>query len=50
VAIGNEAVANRSFEDLGEFEGVLVERCVTILEQTDLIRSHTLYHWWPGAA
>jgi transposase len=48
--LANEAVANRLFEDLDELEGVLVERCVALLEQTDLIRSHTLYHWWPDAA
>jgi len=27
-----------------------VERCVALLEQTELIRSLTLYHWWPNAA
>jgi transposase len=48
--LANEAVVNRPFEDLGELEGVLIERCVTLLEQTDLICFHTLYHWWPGAA
>jgi transposase len=46
----NEAVANRLFEDLDELEEALVERCVALLEQSDLIRSHTLYHWWPDAA
>jgi transposase len=46
----NEAVANRLLEDLDELEEALVERCVALLEQTDLIRSHTLYHWWPDAA
>lgn len=46
----NEAAANRLFEDLDELEAVLVERCVSLLGQADLIRSHTLYHWWPRAA
>ena len=46
----NEAAANRLFEDLDELEAVLVERCVSLLGQTGLIRSHTLYHWWPRAA
>jgi hypothetical protein len=27
-----------------------VKRCVALLEQTELIRSTTLYHWWPDAA
>jgi transposase len=48
--LANEAVANRLFEDLDELEDALVERCVALLEQTELIRSLTLYHWWPRAA
>jgi transposase len=48
--LANEAVANRLFEDLDGLEEALVERCVALLEQSDLIRSHTLYHWWPDAA
>jgi len=43
----NEAVANQLFEDLDELEEALVKRCVALLEQTGLIRSYTLYHWWP---
>lgn len=48
--LANEAVANRLFEDLDELEEALVERCISLLEQSDLIRSLTLYHWWPDAA
>jgi len=48
--LANEAVANTLFEDLDGLEEALVERCVALLEQSDLIRSHTLYHWWPDAA
>ncbi len=48
--LANEAVANRLFEDLDGLEETLVERCVALLEQTELIRSTTLYHWWPDAA
>ena len=46
----NEGVANRLFADLNELEEALVRRCVVLAEQPDLIRSHTLYHWWPNAA
>lgn len=46
----NEAVANRLFADLKELEGVLAKRCVELADQPHLIRSHTLYHWWPDAA
>jgi transposase len=48
--LANEAVANLLFGDLDELEEALVERCVALLEQTELIRSLTLYHWWPRAA
>ncbi len=48
--LANEAVANRLFEDLSQLEETLAERCVALLEQTELIRSLTLYHWWPDAA
>jgi transposase len=48
--VANEAVANRLFEDLDGLEEALVKRCVALLEQAALIRSTTLYHWWPDAA
>jgi transposase len=46
----NEAVANRLFEQIGELEEVLMERCVQLIEQTETIRNLTNYHWWPQAA
>ncbi len=46
----NEAVANRLFEEIGELEEVLVERCVELLDQAETIRGLTNYHWWPQAA
>ena len=46
----NEGVANRLFANLNELEEALVRRCVVLAEQPELIRSHTLYHWWPNAA
>ncbi len=48
--VTNEAVANRLFESLDELEEALIERCVALCEQTETIRSHTNYHWWPDAA
>jgi hypothetical protein len=48
--LANEAVANRPFEDLDGLEEALVDRCVALVEQTELIRSNTLYHWWPDTA
>jgi transposase len=46
----NEALANRLFEEIGEIEEALVERCVQLRDQRESIRSLTNYHWWPRAA
>jgi transposase len=46
----NERVANRLFEEMDDLEAALVERCLTLSEQPESMRSHTLYHWWPDAA
>ena len=46
----NEALANRLFEEIEELEEALVERCVELLEQAEVIRELTNYHWWPQAA
>ncbi|MDP9351539.1 MAG: hypothetical protein M3P51_08380, partial [Chloroflexota bacterium] len=37
-------------EDLDELQEALTERCVGPAEQPELIRSHTLYHWWSKTA
>lgn len=46
----NERVANRLFEEMDDLEEALVERCLTLSEQPESIRGHTLYHWWPDTA
>jgi hypothetical protein len=47
----NERVANRRlFEEMDDLEEALVERCLTLSEQPESMRSHTLYHWWPDTA
>jgi len=46
----DEAVANRYFEEIEELEEALVERCVALRDQPEVIRSYTHYHWWPEAA
>jgi transposase len=46
----NEAVANRLLESLEELEEVLIERCLALWEQAELIWSHTNYYWRPDAA
>ena len=46
----NEPLANRRFEDLASLEAVQAERCRYLQEHPDLIRQHTLFHWWPTNA
>ncbi len=48
--LSNEGVANRFFEEIEELEEALIERCVKLCGQPELIRSHTRYHWWPEVA
>jgi len=43
----NQAVANKLFQTLDELEEVLFQRCRALLQQQDLIRGLTCFHWWP---
>jgi transposase len=43
----DEPLANRAFESLKEVEAVLEDRCVRLTDMPDVIRAHTLFHWWP---
>ncbi len=44
-----EAVANRSFESLDDLQDGLVERCLQLAEQSDVVQAATNYHWLPAA-
>jgi len=47
----NEGVANRYyFEELESLEEALIERCVALCGQPEMICFYTHYHWWPEAA
>ncbi len=48
--LSNEGVANRHFEEIEKLEEALVERCVALCDQPEIIRSYTRYHWWPQVA
>jgi hypothetical protein len=48
--LSNEGVANRHFANLGELEKVQSERCRSLMAQTTLISSYTLFSWWPRGA
>lgn len=42
----DQPIANRSFETLDDLEEVLFRRCQSLLQQQDLIRGLTGFHWW----
>jgi transposase len=41
-------VANGRVETEGELWEKVEARCAYLQTQPGLIRSHTLFHWWPG--
>ena len=43
----NEALVNQYFVDIDELEEAQLARCVTLQHQPELIRSATLFPWWP---
>jgi len=43
----NTVLANRHFATIDELEDAQAERCVALQARRDLIRSTTLFHWWP---
>jgi len=43
----NTVLANRHFATIDELEDAQAERCVVLQARRDLIRSATLFHWWP---
>lgn len=46
-ALSDETLINRSFETIEALEEVLGARCVELSQMPDVIRAHTLFHWWP---
>jgi transposase len=46
----NEALANRLFEEIEQIEQTLMNRCVELLDQSELIKDLTDYHCLPQAA
>jgi DDE superfamily endonuclease len=47
--LADEAVANRCFADLTALSDALEPHCLALARQPDVIRDHTLFHWWPEA-
>lgn len=43
----DEPLVNRGYKTIDEVDAVLGERCVELSELPELVRAHTLFHWWP---
>ena len=43
----NTVLVNRHFASIDELEDAQAERCVALHACPDLVRSTTLFHWWP---
>ncbi len=43
----DEPLANQAYETLDEVEELVYQRCRRLLQQQQLIRGLTCYHWWP---
>jgi transposase len=44
----DEPLANQYFETLDDLDEVLGQRCRILVDEPDLIRAHTRFHWWPA--
>jgi len=43
----NEGIANQCFEDLDALTNAQRKRCEVLESMSDMVRNHTLFHWWP---
>lgn len=48
--LSDEALANKHFSDIEALMEAQAERCRRLVEQPEVIRAHTAFHWWPGTA
>ena len=45
--LSDTALINRHFRSIDELEDAQAERCVALQARPDLVRSATLFSWWP---
>jgi transposase len=43
----NAALVNQHYATIEDLEDAQFARCAALQQRTDLIRSTTLFHWWP---
>jgi transposase len=46
----DEPLVNTHFETIDDLDKAVGERCVALIEQRDMIRASTRFHWWPETA
>ena len=46
--LSNQAICNRRFETLEDLEVEQSKRCCQLMQQPDLVRRYTAFHWWPS--
>jgi transposase len=44
----SEVLANKLLKTIDEVEQLVAQRCIWMGEQLELIRSRTLFSWWPA--
>jgi len=46
-AFVDEPLVNRYFETIEDLDKAVAERCLALMQQTEIISASTLFHWWP---
>lgn len=46
----DEPIVNRHFETLAQLDAVIAQRCTDLRADTETIRHHTTFRWWPQNA
>lgn len=46
-ALTDAPLRNRHFESLEALQKVLAQQCRALEAQREVVRAHTLFHWWP---
>lgn len=46
--LSNQALCNKNFASLDQLEREQSRRCCQLMEQHNLLRRYTLFHWWPN--
>lgn len=45
-----EPLVNGYFKTLDDLDKTVANRCLELIEQREMIRDNTLFHWWPDAS